>query len=274
MLPELNEADATGDIADIYADIRRLCAVPYVSALYRYLATQPGVLQWAWAAVSPALHNGTAQEAGWRVAADLPIEPLPAVSRDALRVWGVDAAGEQAVQNICNGFVRVSPVNMMFAGVLKRIIAGETPGDKAVACEWQPPTSVSAAPPLVDVGKLEAAQRGVLMQFAAKVGGQPFVPGLYRMLGHWPGLVAHLSVVLAPRFASPATQAAFDLLRSRIDAAVPQVFAAMPRPGSLPPAPSREKQTQLLAALETYRKTSPEMVVFGRLIREAMPPPG
>ena len=44
MLAELNEADATGDIARIYADVRRLCAVPYVSALYRHLATRPGVL--------------------------------------------------------------------------------------------------------------------------------------------------------------------------------------------------------------------------------------
>ena len=83
MLAELNEADATGDVARIYADVRRQCAVPYVSALYRHLATRPGVLPWAWTAVSPALENGTAQEAGWRVAADLPLEPLPSIPRDA-----------------------------------------------------------------------------------------------------------------------------------------------------------------------------------------------
>jgi hypothetical protein len=109
MLTELNEADATGDIARIYADIRRLCAVPYVSAIYRHLATRPGVLPWAWAAVSPALESGSAQGAGWRVAADLPLEPLPPIPRDALRVWGVDASAEQAVRNTCDGFVRVAP---------------------------------------------------------------------------------------------------------------------------------------------------------------------
>jgi hypothetical protein len=272
MLTELNEADATGDIARIYADVRRLCAVPYVSALYRHLATQPGVLPWAWAAVSPALENGTAQEAGWRVAADLPIDPLPSIPRDALRVWGVDDAAEQNVRNVCDGFARVAPVNMVFAGLLKRFIAGDTPNGKLASATWQPPSDIPAPPPLVDSANLDAVQRGVLMRFATTSRGKPFVPGLYRMLAHWPGLLAHLSVVMAPRLASGATGTAFDLVRARIDAAVPQVFAQMSAPGPLPPAPSPDEKANLLAALETYRKTSPEMIIFARLIRDALPP--
>lgn len=273
MLAELNEADATGDVARIYADVRRQCAVPYVSALYRHLATRPGVLPWAWTAVSPALENGTAQEAGWRVAADLPLEPLPSIPRDALRVWGVDASAEQAVRNICDGFVRVAPVNMVFAGVLKRFIAGDKPSGKSASATWQPPADIPAPPPLVDPAKLDAAQRGILMRFATTASGQPFVPGLYRMLAHWPGLLAHLSVVMAPRLASEATASAFDLVRARIDAAVPLVFAQMSTPSALPPAPSADEKANVLIALETYRKTSPEMIVFGRLFRDALPSP-
>ena len=53
MLPELPESQATGRIADIYDDIRRFSGVPYVSSLQRYLATLPGVLEWAWAALRP-----------------------------------------------------------------------------------------------------------------------------------------------------------------------------------------------------------------------------
>ena len=49
MLAELREADATGEIAAIYAEIRRLWAVPYVSSLQRHLATLPGWLEWSWA---------------------------------------------------------------------------------------------------------------------------------------------------------------------------------------------------------------------------------
>ena len=45
MLAELQERDATGEIARIYAEIRRLWAVPYVSSLQRHLATRPGWLE-------------------------------------------------------------------------------------------------------------------------------------------------------------------------------------------------------------------------------------
>ena len=63
MLPELAEAHATGTIATIYAEIREVSGVPYVSSLQRYLATLPGVLEWAWAALRPAIVNWRTTEA-------------------------------------------------------------------------------------------------------------------------------------------------------------------------------------------------------------------
>ena len=73
MLPELQERDATGEIAAIYAEIRRLWAVPYVSSLQRHLATRPGWLEWTWAALAPAFTSGRAQTAAWRAAEALGI---------------------------------------------------------------------------------------------------------------------------------------------------------------------------------------------------------
>ena len=56
--PSSQERDATGAIAGIYAEIRRLWAVPYVSSLQRHLATRPGWLEWTWAALAPAFTSG------------------------------------------------------------------------------------------------------------------------------------------------------------------------------------------------------------------------
>ena len=39
MRAELAESKASGEVAAIYAEVRRLCAVPYVSSLQRHLAT-------------------------------------------------------------------------------------------------------------------------------------------------------------------------------------------------------------------------------------------
>ena len=272
MLAELSETDATGEIAGIFAEVRQLWGVPYVSAIQRHLATRPGFLEWAWEAVGPAFRDGRAQEAGWTAAAGLTIAPLVRIPRPALAVWGVDARGIEMARLVADGFVRVAPVNMMFAALVKRLLAGEQPvGSHAAATLWAAPAALPAPPAMVDPASLDADQRSVLMLFASEMDGKPFVPGLYRMLAHWPGLLAHLGTVLAPRLTSEETRATCDLLRARIDAAVPAVLAGLPSQRLTRPTPPPAERTHFNAVGETYRKTSPELVVVGRLIRDALP---
>jgi hypothetical protein len=116
------------------------------------------------------------------------------------------------------------------------------------------------------------AQRAVLMELGTEVGGRPFVPGLYRMLAHWPAYLAHVATVLRPRFADPATAASCRAVLARIDAEVPAVFARLPAAPPSPPMPPREEHADVLAALERYRGTSPQMIVLGALLRDALPP--
>ena len=96
------------------------------------------------------------------------------------------------------------------------------------------------------------------MRFATLSGGKPFVPGLYRMLAQWPALLAHLSVVMAPRLASEQTGAVFDIVRARIDAAVPDVFAQMSAPGALPPAPSAGEKANSSPPSRPIAKPAPK----------------
>jgi hypothetical protein len=272
MLAELPERDATGAIAAIYAEIRRLWAVPYVSSLQRHLATRPGWLPWTWAALGPAFTSGRAQAAAWRAAEGTPLPRLPPVSREALRVWGVDETGEAAIRAACASFVRVSPVNLVFAGLLRRLLAGERPpGATVPAPAWTPPPALGPLPSLADAGGLPPALRAVLASLGTAVGGQPFVPGLYRMLAGWPAFLAHVATVLRPHLHDEATTAARARVLAAVDAEIPGVFATLPAPPAAPP-PGGDVPG-VLAALDTYRKTSPEMVVFGRMLADALPRP-
>ena len=79
MLSELREADATGDLAAIFGEVRRLWAVPYVSSLQRHLATRPGWLEWTWSALGPAFRSGHAQRSAWSAAERLAVPRLAAV---------------------------------------------------------------------------------------------------------------------------------------------------------------------------------------------------
>jgi len=271
MLAELRERDATGEIAEIYAEIRRLWAVPYVSSLQRHLATRPGWLPWTWAALGPAFTRGIAQAAAWRAANGLVVPPLMPISRDALRVWGVDTAGERAIRAVCASFVRVSPVNLVLSGLLRRLLHGDPPGHAQVEVDWTPPPSVSALPSLVEPATLPPAEQALLASLGTIVDGQPFVPGLYRMLASWPAFLAHIATVLRPQLADAAAVAAGQRLLAAVDAEIPAVFATLPSLPPTPPMPPESEFASIRSALDTYRKTSPEMVVFGRMIGDALP---
>lgn len=274
MLAELAERDATGPIGRIYAEIRRLWAVPYVSSLQRHLATRPGWLEWVWAALGPAFSSGRAQIAAWRISEAMEVPCLPSISRDALRVWGVDEPAEASIRAVCASFVRVSPVNLVLSGLLRTLLNGERPrGPAGPDADWPPPAPLPPLPGLVDAATLSPAERGVLLSLATSVGDEPFVPGLYRILALWPALLAHVATVLGPHRDDPATDRALRRVNELINAEIPAVFATLPPLPERPAIPPAGEFADVLAALDTYRKTSPEMVVFGLMIARAMPAP-
>src|SRR5215831_4066445 len=172
MLAELQERDATGEIAVIYEEIRRFWAVPYVSSLQRHLATRPGWLEWTWDALRPVFASGIAQLSAWRAAANLQIPTLSPISHDALRVWGVSAEAEALVRATCESFVRVSPVNLVLSALLRRLLRGERPtGPPQTRSHWTPPAPLGPLPTLVDVSARPLSEGKVLAALGTTVGG-------------------------------------------------------------------------------------------------------
>jgi hypothetical protein len=272
LLGELLEHQATGEIAAIYDEIRRFSGVPYVSSLQRYLATMPGVLEWAWSVVRPAMVSGAIPETGWRLAREVRISPLPRVSAAVLRVWGVDAAALAAIRNIAENFVRVAPVNLMTGACLRLLLTGTRPTGAGFAEDWTPPAMLAPMPGNVDPAALPPDQQAVLMQLGTEMDGKPFVPALYRQLAHWPAFLAWIATELGPRFGAAETSDARAAFRDASWKAAPAIIARLPGlPDLLPP--DTAAVPRMLAAIEGYAKTSPEMVMFGQLILDALPDP-
>ena len=272
MLTELAEADATGEIAAIFDEIRHLYATPYVSSIHRHMATRPGVLEWAWEAAAPAFRSGAAQETAWGIAAEAKLTPVPPIPAEALAAWGAAAADISRVGAIAESFTRVAPLNLVFGGIVRDRLRGPaTSGsaDPASGRSWTPPSSLPSPPPMVDPAKLPEAERRLLELFRSGTGDTAFVPGLYRMLAHWPGLLAHLAVVLRPHLAGGEKSRIAAQLITRIDAAVAELRRGLPKP--MRPGPSASECDHLLRMIDGYRVTSPEMILFGRLVRESLP---
>ena len=64
---------------------------------------------------------------------------------------------------------------------------------------------------------------------------------------------------------------AFDELRRRIDVAVPEVLAGLPPVPTTYPRPSDAERARFLDVGQTYRKTSPELIVVGLMMGQALP---
>ncbi len=271
-MQEIGEADASGALAAIYGEVRDLWCTPYVSAVHRVMAAQPGLLAWSWQGVAPAFRDGRAQTAAWSIADGLDLPQLEPISGAALALWHVDANALTKINDVTTSFVRVAPVNMMFAALVMRLLA------EARACApaieppaWQHPRRIGELPDMIDMRTCPAPVRTCLQAFAADMLGAPFIPGLYRMIAHWPGLLAHLTSVLPPLLKLRAVQAAHDEIRARIDAAAATI--EMPRDAAELTAarPSEEVIEAFRSIASTYRKTSPEMIIAGTLIARALP---
>jgi hypothetical protein len=272
LLAELPETQATGRIATIYDEIRRFSGVPYVSSLQRYLATLPGVLEWAWGTLRPAMVSGVIPETGWRLAGDMRLPPASPLSATLIRHWGVDAAGLAAIRNIAANFVRVSPVNLVTGACIRLLVTGAAPAGPGLAGGWTPPAMLPPMPGNVDPNALPPQQRSVLMRFATEVAGTPFVPALYRQVAHWPPVLAWLADELGPRLAAPETAAARAAFQRAATDAAPGIVASLRAPpGDAPP--DADTVRRVLAAVARYAETSPEMTLFGQLMLDALPLP-
>ena len=267
MLAELSEDAATGRIAEIYDEIRRFSGVPYVSSLQRYLATLPGVLEWGWDALRPAMVSGAIPEAGWQLAESMRLPPAAPISAAAL---GLDAAGLAAIRNIAANFVRVSPVNIVTGACLAVLLNGARPAGQGFPGGWTPRALLPPMPGNADPAALPPEQRTVLMRFATQVDGKPFIPALYRQIAHWPAVLDWLSGELGPRFSAPDTTTARAAFRAAARAAAPAIVARLPGVPAAP-APDADIVRRVLATIDRYAETSPEMTMFGQLILDALP---
>ena len=267
---DLPESKATGRIAEIYQEIRYYNAVPYVSSLQRQLATIPGCLEWLWDAIRSPMVDGRIPEAAWAATHDLELPLLPVMPVEALRVMDIDATAQQTLDDIFVTFLRASPINMVTASLLKHLLVSSSTAESVSASvrDWTPPPSPASLPGFPSDRSLDPAVRDLLALFAVDMGGADFVPGLYRLLANWPAYLAHLAVELLPLFDDPRIRALCREVEGRIDYIIPPLAASL---SASPPPFDETSRRAILASLDVYRGTSPQMIVFSAILRQALP---
>ena len=145
------ESAASGRVAEIYGDIRRVLGLPMVNLFYRHLATRQELLEEAWTALRPNLGSEAAQAAAAKLTAEAgsfspaPIEggapASPAVGPDVARL----------VAATLDAYARANSLNLLGMHAILDGCPGTGEGGGAV----QPPP-VARILPMTDLASLPA----------------------------------------------------------------------------------------------------------------------
>lgn len=257
-LAEIPEAAATGAVAALYDRLRAAQGMPLINLIWRHMATLPGVLDWAVAAVEPVLRSAALAEARARVGAA------------AVREFGALAPigpAPEGVAAVLEAYDRGNGGNLILLTALRGVIAEGAAASPVVL----PAGAVAPIGPLPPIARLEAlpAETAALVRrLAARHGlAGGIIPSLYLHLVPWPGLLAALEPALAPAFASGA------VVRAR-DAAVAQAVreAAALRPALAPPGefPAEHRQAVLAVLAQFTTEVIPAMVPVGAAIKAGL----
>ena len=192
------ETEATGEVAEIYSDIRATLGTSVVNLIWRNLATIPGALPWAWSAVRP-LYAGPAAAHAEAVRGALQLPAVPAISRDALAVAGIDTTALSGIRTILDGYYHTNALALV---VLSALLEHYDPG----AAEPAAPAQSIAAPNQTELPPLPpmASLSPEVQRLIAELNGfgedtAPFlIASMYRHLAYWPPFLAIVRTMLAP----------------------------------------------------------------------------
>lgn len=199
---EVAEADATGDVADLYADIRGTAGIGMVNLIWRHLAARPGVLPWTWAVLRPAFRRGAVAAATDSLRGGIDLGGAAAIPREAYLAAGLDERDLRAIGMILDDYNRGNLANLVAVGALAAFLAAD-----GAARPARPPDAAAATaapprlPPISDMDDMDGRTAALVRLLSAPLAppDTPMIPSLYRHLAPWPAYLAMAAAsVLAP----------------------------------------------------------------------------
>ena len=239
-IPAVAEAEATGETAAIFADIRAVYGVGVVNLIWRHLATIPNALPWAWRAIRPLYVDGTVAGAAQAFRAGLTLPILPSVPPDVFASLGLTPDALASVRAVLAAY---DHTNSMALIALTAVSAGgedglPLPPRAGAGGRMASPTPKAAIPlpplPPLDAMPPHVAALVVRLNIFGTDASAPILASMYRHLSYWPPYLGLVWSALAPMQASRALHAdnAETARQARATAAAIGTAAGPPPPGA------------------------------------------
>jgi hypothetical protein len=203
-VPAVTEAAATGEIAEIFADIRRVLGVEVVNLIWRHLAMIPGALPTAWGILRPPYADGTITAAASALRGELDLPRLPVLPAAALSAAGLLADDVRTIRNILAAYNKTNAMALVALSALSLRLDGATPIHEGASSHDVAPPPVAlgpiSLPPLPSAAELSAATAELVLtlnRFGTRR-EHPILASMYRHLAYWPSYLAITWAILAP----------------------------------------------------------------------------
>ena len=186
------ETAATGEIAELYADIRATLGVPVVNLIWRHLATMGGALPWAWSAVRPLYVSGAIEGEAERFRAAMSLPPVGRLPADVLTGAGLDEGALESIRGVLASYDRSNTMNLIALAALSARASGDAAAGGKIAVR---PVANPIKVPLprllskVDVAASTWSLVSRLNGLGERDDGR-VVASMYRHLAHWPAFLA------------------------------------------------------------------------------------
>ena len=272
-VPAVSEAGATGDIADIFADIRHVYQVGVVNLIWRHLATFPGALPWVWQLVKPVYVDGTIEREAAGLRARITLPDLPVFPAAALAALGLSERDVEQIRAVLAAYDRTNAMALIaLSAVDCKIAVTGSEHDSVVAERTEAPASSQAKlilPSLLSLAEMspETAELVVTINRLGAQDDAPILASMYRHFAHWPPYLALAWAMIAPLDADARLDDAILDVLAKARVSGRRVVARLPTPSStLPPA----VRADVSHALDCFTgDLIPRMIVIGALLRRA-----
>lgn len=194
----ITEDQASGEIAQLYEDIRRSLGVPVVNLIWRHLATIPGALPWAWNSLKPLYASGAITNAAVSLRSSLRPESNLGISSSTLKSVSLSSDDLRSITVVLNSYERSNSLNLIALNALLAKIDGveDHTQDELAQVTADDGLVHGEMPELLVLSNMEASVRE-LVEDLNRIGGRSdILPSMYRHLAHWPQYLGLLHVLL------------------------------------------------------------------------------
>lgn len=257
----ISEADARGEVAEIFADIRETMALPMLTSIWRILVDIEGGLPRAWEATKSIYQSGQPQASLLKLREQI-TWPIPGTFRASqLSCVGVDKDDLPAITAILDAYNRSNGLNLI---ALTALIS-EPEGSPANAPIPPAPEPWPQLSPLLSQDDIPAETWQLLREIAFATrrenGGtqEPTIATIWRHLAHWPGLLALIFTGLSSLIQSGQLQEAMVQVSEMAKAEGAHIAHLRPDVDAIP-ADARAYITHYIAGVH-------RVVTMGHIVR-------